>query len=76
MPLLRLSDTWKGQPNSGWVETWVIPEGSPLALVREAKRLGRWTGMACKIEHHANKIIIKPVGLCQVGIITRKVNHE
>lgn len=72
MALLRLSDTWKGQPNSGWVETYVIEDGSPLKMVREAKRLGRWTGMNCVIEHHARKIIIKPVGLCQVGIISRK----
>lgn len=72
MALLRLSDTWKGQPNSGWVETYVINGGSDLQMIREAKRLGRWTNMNCVIERHARKIIIKPVGLCQVGIISRK----
>ena len=71
----EITDTLGGEPNYAWVKRGKIEckEGedySDLAAVRRVKKAIGWNGSRCVVENDGDCIVLRPVGVCQVRLIS------
>lgn len=72
--IFEVTDTYAGEANYSWVKRGTVEckqgeDYSDLAAVRRVKKAIGWSGVRCTVEHDADSITLRPVGVCQVCFI-------